>query len=56
MNENETDALQKQSFFLQGGNSQNFLRQILNIFVTLGLNILRFLRLKVVFKADIIKG
>ena len=39
-----------------GGNSQTFLKQILKISVTLGLNILRFLRLKVVFKADIIKG
>jgi hypothetical protein len=30
----------------QGGYSQNFLRQILKIFVTLGLNILRFYRPK----------
>ena len=34
---------------LQGGDSQNFSRQIRKIFVTLGLNMLRFLRLKVVF-------
>jgi len=40
----------------QDGNSQNFLRQILKIFITLGLNFLRFLILKVVFKAYIIKG
>ncbi len=31
----------------EGGYSQNFLRQILKIFVTLGLNILRFYRPKV---------
>ena len=39
----------------QGGYSQNFLRQILKIFVTLGLNILRFYRPKVFFKANISK-
>jgi len=32
------------------------LRQICKIFVTLGLKILRFFRLKVLFEADIIKG
>ena len=37
-------------------NLQNFLRQIRKIFVTLGLKILRFARLKVIFEADIIKG
>ena len=40
----------------QSGNSQNFLMQIRNIFVTLGLKILGFLRLKYIFEADIIKG
>ncbi len=39
----------------QGGYSQNFLRQILKIFITLGLNILRFYRPKVFFKANISK-
>ena len=44
--------------FGQGGNSQNFLRQILRIFVTLGLKILGLIRLKVYlkqisFKADV---
>ena len=33
----------------QGGNSQNFLKQSCKIFVTLGLKILRLLRLKVYF-------
>ena len=36
-------------FAKQGGNSQNFLRQILKIFVTLGLKILGLLRLEVYF-------
>ena len=36
-------------------NSQNFLRQILEIFITLDLKISRFLQPKVVFEADIIK-
>jgi len=40
---------------VHGGNSQNFLSIIVRFFVTLGLKILRFLRLKVVFEADIIK-
>ena len=39
-----------------GRDSQNFFRQIPKIFVTLGLNILRLLRLKVVSIADIMKG
>jgi len=40
----------------QGGDSQNFLRKFVRFFVTLGLKILRLLRLKVLFEADIIKG
>jgi hypothetical protein len=40
-------------FIEQGGYSQNFLRQILKIFVTLGLNILRFYGPKGFFKANI---
>ena len=39
-----------------GRDSQNFLRQICKFFGTLGLNNLRFLRLKVVSMADIMKG
>ncbi len=38
-----------------GGYSQNFLRQILKIFVTLGLNILRFYRLKVFLQQILVK-
>jgi hypothetical protein len=38
-----------------GGNSQNFLSKFVTFLVFLGLKILRFLRLKVVFEADIIK-
>ncbi len=39
----------------QGGNSQNFLGKFVRFFITLGLKILRLLRLKLVFfKADII--
>ena len=38
-----------------GGNSQNFLKRILKIFVTLGLKILIVLRLKQVFETDILK-
>ena len=41
---------------VQGGNSQNFLKQFLKIFITLGLKILGLVRLKVIFEADIIKG
>ena len=41
-------------FKVQGGNSQNFLRKIRKIFVTLGLKILGLIRLKVYFEADII--
>jgi len=37
-------------------NSQNFLRQINKIFVTLGYTIFRLLTLKVVFEADKIKS
>jgi hypothetical protein len=37
----------------QGRYSQNFLKQILEIFVALGLNILRFYRPKVFFKGNI---
>jgi hypothetical protein len=40
---------------VQGGYSQNFLRQILKIFIILGLNILRFYGPKVFFKANISK-
>ncbi len=40
----------------QGRKSQNFLRRICKIFVTLGLKILILLRFKKVFKADILKG
>ncbi len=39
-----------------GGDSQNFLNKFVRFFVTLGLKILRLLRLKVLFEADIIKG
>ncbi len=42
-------------FVLLGGYTQTFLRQILKIFVTLGLDILRFYRPKVFFKANISK-
>jgi len=38
------------TFMELGGNSQNFLRRIINIFVTLGLKILILLRLREVFK------
>jgi hypothetical protein len=38
-----------------GGYSQDFVRQILKIFVNLGLNILRFYKPKVFFKANINK-
>ncbi len=41
--------------YYQGGYSQNFLIQILKIFVTLGLIILKFYRPKVFFKANISK-
>jgi hypothetical protein len=37
-----------------GPYTQNFFSQIRKIFVTLGLNILRFLRLKVLYEANII--
>jgi len=40
---------------LLGGDSHNFLSNFVRFFVTLGLEILRLLRLKVVFKADISK-
>jgi hypothetical protein len=40
----------------QGWYSQNFLRKFVKIAVTLGLNILRFYRPKVFFKANISKG
>jgi len=43
-------------FRFLGGNSQNFLHKFGGFFVTLGLKILRFLRLKVLFEADIING
>jgi len=39
-----------------GGDSKNFLRKFVQFLVTLGLKIMRLLRLKVVFEADIIKG
>jgi hypothetical protein len=39
----------------KGQNSQNFVSKFVRFFETLGLKILRLLRLKVVFKADIIK-
>jgi len=39
-----------------GEASQNFLQKFVRFFVTLGLKILRLLRLKVVFEAKIIKG
>ncbi len=35
----------------QGGYSQNFLRKFVKFFVTLGLNILGFLRLNVLFQS-----
>jgi len=38
------------------GDSQNFLPKFVRFFVALGLKILRLLRLKELFKADIIKG
>jgi hypothetical protein len=40
---------------VHGGCSQNFLRQILKIFVTVGLNILRFYRSKVFLKQISVK-
>ncbi len=40
---------------LLGGNSQNFLKIILKIFVTLGLKILVLLRLKEIFETGIHK-
>jgi hypothetical protein len=46
-------------FKLLGGDSQNFLRKFVRFFVTLGLKILKLLRLfwlKVIFEEDIIKG
>jgi len=43
------------SWKIQRGNSQNFLGKFVRFYVTLGLNIFSLLRLKVVFKADIIK-
>ena len=42
-------AAPSKSILIQCGNSQNFLRQICKIFVTLGLKILRLLRQKIVF-------
>ncbi len=41
--------------FLRGGDSQKFLGKFVRFFLTLGLKIFRFYRLKVVFRADIIK-
>jgi len=38
-----------------GGDSQNFLNKFVRFFVTLGLEILRLFRLKVLFEANIIK-
>jgi len=41
----------------QGGNSQNFLGKFVRFFVTVGLKILRFFKLKVYFETDIkLKG
>jgi len=40
---------------LQGGDSKNYLKKILNIFVNLGLKILILLRLREVFETDIIQ-
>jgi len=42
-------------YLVKGENSQNFLSKFVRFFVTLGLKILILLRLKVVFKANIIK-
>jgi hypothetical protein len=39
-----------------GGNSQNFLGKFVRFFVSLGLKILRLIRFKVLFEADIING
>jgi len=44
------------SLLFLGGESQNFLCKYVIFLVTLGLKILRLLWLKVLFKADIIKG
>jgi len=41
---------------LLGGDSQNFLRKFARFFITLGLEILRLFRLKVLFEVDIMKG
>jgi len=41
---------------LQGWDSQNFLHKFVRFFLPLGLKILRLLRLKVLFEADIIRG
>jgi hypothetical protein len=40
----------------EGGHSQNFSQKFVRFFVTLGLKILIFFRLKELFEADIIKG
>jgi len=46
----------KPQILYQGQNLQNFLGKFVRFFVTLGLKILRLLRLKVLFEANIIKG
>ncbi len=53
--EDETTYCECSNF--QGGDSQNFLRKFVRFFETLGLKkVLRLVRLKVLFEADIIKA
>ena len=55
VNKNKKDNNNNFAFFTRlGGNSQNFLRKFRKIFVTLGLEILGLIGLKVYFEADII--
>ncbi len=53
--ENLSDQADNIDFESLGPNSQNFFSQICKIFVTLGLKILGFLRLKVFFKQITLK-
>jgi len=46
----------QRSSLTMGRNSQNYLGKFLRFFITLGLKILRLLRLKVVFEVDINKS
>jgi hypothetical protein len=48
-------GLPPMEMYREGRNSQNFLGKFVRFFVTLGLKILIFFRLKVLFEADFIK-